>query len=182
MLFKSRIDWHGQMKNHIISGYGQHSYLLFNQTLRCTGLKMQTLLCLSFFCHLHVWSCVSLPTCHFAKRTAASAQYSSLLDAFLYLISTLPAAPPPGCVLPRRVSTVTSWIWSTVNIASHSSWIIKQHFFYCCSHVWSSKSSHEYSVGFEDWEAIVCTITISSGRMSERWLSKAERGRWFINV
>lgn len=131
---------------------------------------MERLLCSSFFCHLHVRSCVSLPTCHCKKYTAASAQCSPLWNVSLYLIPPLPAAPPPGYVLPRRVSTVTSRIWSTVNTASHSSWIIKQRFFYSCSHVWSSKSPHEYSAGFEDRE-VMCTITISSGRMSEPWRS-----------
>lgn len=43
------------------------------------------------------------------KLAGVLVQYCSfLLNIFLSLIPVLPAAPPLGCVLPRRVSTVTS--------------------------------------------------------------------------
>lgn len=67
------------------------------------------------------------PTCNFKKfkYAAMSAQNCSFLKIF-HSVLFLRSQPllPSGCVLPRRVSTVTNWIWSTVNVSSHSSWII----------------------------------------------------------
>lgn len=127
-------------------------YLLFNKTPDVLVLKCPFL---SFFHHLHVCTLSSLPTCFFKKHkhAATSAQLSSsLLTSLSILFLCSQPLLPPGCVLPCRVSTVTSRIWSTVSVSSRSSWIIKQHFPYCSSHISQQITTCIFKlIGFDDW-------------------------------
>lgn len=101
-----------------------------------------------------------------------------LLHLFLSYISTLSSAPPPGCVLPHRVSTVTIWIWSTVNVSSHSSWIIKQHFLFCLSHYSEQQTPWIFS-----WLVSMTGDCLRNHYFIKRWLRTGRKSRgWFIII
>lgn len=150
---------------------------------------MHMLPCMSVLCHLQVaYHCprVSWRNTNSLPRLYSSSLIFNVFLSILFRHSQL--LLPPGCVSARRVSTVTGWIWSTVNVSSHSSWIIKQHFFCCCSHVWCSKSGHEYSVDWFWWLVGNCMRNhyfITKKTVSVDWgmaKKKKKRGRWFLNI
>lgn len=143
--------------------------------------------CLRFSCHLHVCSCISFPACIFKKYkyAATSAHYSSsFLTSFSILFQHSQTLLPQAVFCPRRVSALTSWIWSTVDVLSHSFWIIKLHSLFCCSHIWSSKSPHEYSADWFWWLGPDCLRNHYFIKKNERDMIEdgKKRGRWFINI